>query len=131
MTTELYIKCFIACLIGNILHVLVKIMSLQKDHKVANLEFSVIKYLKDDAWALVTDVFASFCLVYVVDEILSIDSRLMDKIKIVFIFIGFSGSYVILQVMSVAKSNFRKAVDYKTTQADKANGTIDKPTPTK
>lgn len=131
MTTELYLKCFIACLIGNVLHVLVKILSLQKDHKVANLEFSVGKYLKEDKWALITDVFASFVLVYVVDEILSIDARLLSKIKLVFIFVGFSGSYVVLQIMSVAKSNFRKAVDFKTTKADQIDGTTDKPTPTK
>jgi hypothetical protein len=47
-----------------------------------------------------------------------------------FVFIGFTGSYVILQLMSVAKKKFRNAVDYKTTISDQATGTLDKPTPT-
>lgn len=131
MTLTLYIHCVIACLIGNILHVGFKIISLQKDHKIANLEFSVGKYLSEDKWALLMDVFASFAVVYLIDEFLEMDSRLIGKIKTVFVFVGFTGSYVILQVMSVAKSNFRKAVDYKTNQADEANGTLNKPTPTK
>jgi len=131
MTLQLYIHCVIACLIGNLLHVGFKILSLQKDHKVANLEFSVIKYLREDKWALLMDVFASFAVVYIIDEFMEMDSRLIGKIKTIFIFVGFTGSYVILQIMSVAKSNFRKAVDFKTTQADEANGTVDKPTPTK
>lgn len=131
MTTELYIQCAIACVIGNILHVLVKILSLQKDHKVANLEFSVGKYLKEDKWALAVDVVASLVMVYLVDELLDLDGRLIGKIKTIFVFVGFSGSYVILQIMSVAKSNFRKAVDFKTTKADQLDGTTDHPTPTK
>jgi len=77
------------------------------------------------------DVFASFAVVYLIDEFLEMDSRLIGKIKTIFVFVGFTGSYVILQIMSVAKSNFRKAVDYKTNQADAANNTLDKPTPTK
>jgi len=131
MTTQLYIQCVIACLIGNILHIGFKILSLQKDHKIANLEFSVIHYLRDDKWALLMDVFASFAVVYLIDEFLDMDSRLIGKIKTIFVFVGFTGSYVILQIMSVAKSNFRKAVDYKTNQADAANGTLQKPTPVK
>ena len=131
MTLQLYIHCVIACLLGNLLHVGFKILSLQKDHKIANLEFSVGKYLKEDKWALLMDVFASFAVVYIIDEFLEMDSRLIGKIKTIFIFVGFTGSYVILQIMSVAKSNFRKAVDHKTTLIDTINNTQDTPTPTK
>jgi len=131
MTTELYIDCLVACFIGNIIHVAVKIRSLYIDHKRANLEFTILKYLKDDKWALIVDFLASFALVYVIDEWLDMDSRIIGKIKSIFIFIGFTGSYIILQLMSVAKKNFRKAVDHKTNIADEQSGTLDKPTPTK
>ena len=131
MTQELYIKCFVACFIGNVLHVAWKIFSLSQDHKKANLKFSVGGYFRDDKWALVVDVMFSFALVYIVDEWLDLDSRILSKIKSVFVFVGFTGSYVILQLLSVSKSNFRKAVDYKTNIADKETGTLDNPTPTK
>lgn len=131
MTTELYIHCLAASLIGALLHVLVKIRSLAQDHKVANLEFSIKDYLNKDKWALIVDVLCSLILVYVIDEWLEMDSRIIGKIKSIFVFVGFTGSYVVLQLMSVAKKKFRDAVDYKTNEADKASGNLDKPTPAK
>lgn len=131
MTHELYFQCVIACLIGNIIHIAFKVRSLAVDHKVANLQFSLGTYLKDDKWALLVDALASFGLVFVADEWLDIDSRIVSKIKTIFVLVGLSGSYVILELMSVAKSNFRKSIDFKTDIADKATGTLGTPTPTK
>lgn len=130
MTHELYFQCVIACLIGNIIHIAFKVRSLAVDHKVANLQFSLGTYLKDDKWALIVDALSSFGLVFVADEWLDMDPRILSKIKTIFILVGFSGSYVILQLMSVAKSKFRKSVDWKTNLADKETGTLDAPTPT-
>jgi len=130
MTHELYIQCVIACLIGNVLHVAFKILALRTDHKIANLEFSLWGYIKNDWVALLCDVLASFAIVYVIDEWLSFNEFIIGKIKTIFVFIGFTGSYVILQFMSVAKKKFRMAVDYKTTISDTTTGTLDKPTPT-
>jgi len=130
MTHELYIQCVIACLIGNILHVAFKILSMAQDHKVANLQFSVRTYLRDDKWALIVDAAASFALVYLIDEWIDFGPPIAGKVKSIFVFVGFTGSYVILQLMSVAKSNFRKAIDFKTDKADKQDGTLGAPTPT-
>ena len=131
MTTELYIHCFIACLIGNIVHVAFKIKSLTDDHKIANLQFSLWEYLKMDKWALLLDIIASFALVYIIDEWLDMDSRIISKIKTLFFFVGLTGSYVVLTLTSVAKKRFRAAVDHKTNKADEIDGTLGTPTPTK
>lgn len=129
MTHELYFQCVIACLIGNIIHIAFKVRSLAVDHKVANLQFSLGTYLKDDKWALIVDALSSFGLVFVADEWLDMDPRIISKIKTIFVLVGFSGSYVILQLMSVAKSKFRQAVDFKTTKSDISDG-VDPTTPT-
>jgi len=131
MTTELYIHCVIASMVGVLFHVAIKIKSLWEDHKKANLQFSVRQYFIDDWIALIVDILASLILVYLVDEWLDFDSKLLGKIKSVFFFVGFTGSYVILQFLSVAKKNFRKSIDYKTNIADEKTGTLDAPTPTK
>lgn len=130
MTHELYIQCVIACLIGNVLHIAFKFFSLWKNHKKANLEFSFGKFLKDDKFAIVVDFIASFAIVYVIDEWLSFNEYIIGKIKSIFIFIGFTGSYVILLLMSVAEKKFRAAIDHKTNISDATTGTSDKPTPT-
>jgi hypothetical protein len=131
MTTEIYIHCVVASLLGVVFHIAVKIKSLHDDHKVANLKFSVAQYLKDDWIALVVDVLAALILVYLVSEWVSEDSRILTKMKSIFVFVGYTGSSVLMQVLSVAKKNFRKAVDYKTNIADASTGTLDNPTPTK
>ena len=131
MTKELYIQCVLATLLGNILHVAFKVLALWKDHKVANLEFSFLSYLKDDWLALICDAFSSFLIVYLIDEWLSFNEFIIGKIKTIFVFIGFTGSYVILTLLSVAKKKFRMAVDYKTTISDRETGNLEKPTPTK
>lgn len=131
MTHELYIKCVLACLAGNVLHIMFKILSLSKDHKVANLQFSVGKYIVDDKWALIFDALGSFLIVFLIDEWLDFEPWVVEKIKSIFVFIGFTGSYFILQALSVAKSNYRKSVDHKTDIADKETGTLGTPTPTK
>lgn len=131
MTAELYLQCFIACFIGNLTHIAFKVKSLSDDHKIANLQFSFIEYLKMDKWALLLDVAASFALVYIIDEWLDMDSRIISKIKTLFFFVGITGSYAVLQLTSVAKKRFRAAVDHKTNKADEIDGTLGKPTPTK
>lgn len=120
----------VATLIGNILHIAFKIYSLWKNHKKANLEFSIGKFFKDDKWAIIVDFMASFALVYVVDEWLNFNEYIIGKIKSIFVFIGFTGSYVITLAMGVAERKFRAAIDHKSNIADSHSGTLDKPTPT-
>lgn len=131
MTRELYIDCVVACLIGNVLHLCFKILSLWKNHKQANLQFSVGGFLKDDKWALIVDFFSSLTVVYLVDEWLEFNEYIIGKIKTIFVFIGFTGSYVILSFMSVAEKKFRNAIGHKTDIADTSTGTMNTPTPTK
>jgi hypothetical protein len=131
MTTQIYIHCVVASLLGVVFHIAVKVKSLHDDHKVANLKFSVAQYLKDDWIALVVDVLAALILVYLVSEWVEEDSKILNKVKSIFVFVGYTGSSVLMQVLSVAKRNFRKAVDYKTNIADESTGTLDNPTPTK
>lgn len=131
MTHEQYLHCVVASVIGQLFHLAVKIRSMSVDHKKANLQFSLKGYIRDDKWALIVDLMGSWVLVYLADEWLDLDSRIIDKLKSIFFFVGFTGSYVVMQLLSVAKKNFRSAVDYKTNIADEATGTLNKPTPTK
>jgi len=111
MSTELYIQCFIACLIGNVIHILFKANSLSRDFKVSNLEFNFFKdFISPDRYAILLDLAASLGMVYVADEI--VDSEfVMGKIKLGFVLIGIGGSYLVLQLFSKAKRPFRAKVD--------------------
>jgi hypothetical protein len=121
----------IAALIGNVLHILFKILSLIKEHKISNVEFNFKGYLKDDWWVIVADLSSSFALVFVIDEWIIDDSYtwILSKLKTIFVFVGLTGSYLVMYFFSVATKKLHKAIDYKTNIADQATGTLDKPTP--
>lgn len=131
MTHEQYVACVIACLIGNVVHVCCKIYSLSTDSKKANVEFSFLHFVALDKWALIVDLVVSLAIVYLADEWLDLDSRIISKIKSIFFFVGFSGSYIVFLVMSRAQDLVRKRIDEKTNEIDKLNNTLDKPTPLK
>lgn len=117
MTHQQWIQCFIACLIGNVIHIIFKIISLVKDHrneKAVNPtfpEFNIKKYLNDDKWALIGDLAGSFTMVYLADEWLgAFGNYFIEKMKTVFVFVGMGGSFVITHLFGAAKDRFRKEV---------------------
>jgi hypothetical protein len=91
------------------------------------MTFTFRQYFKDDGYAIFVDFLFSFAVVYIVDELIIESEWLMNKIKIFFLFVGFTGSYVIMQIMSVAKKKFRAVVDTKTNIADNKKPLVDKP----
>jgi len=122
MTTELYIKCVIACLIGNLLHILIACTKRFLENKAANIPFSVGRYIKDDRIVFICDAAFSMVIVYVFDEWGDFTPWFMDKAKTFFIFVGFTGGSVFNAVLSVSKRKFMGYVD---TATDVAEGTRD------
>jgi hypothetical protein len=102
---------------------------LWRDHKIANLEFGLKQYFKDDYIPIIGDAVFSFGTVYLIDEIVGYVPWALGYVKAFFVLLGFGGSYLILNILSKADKKFRQAVDYKTNIADEKTGTLDKPTP--
>ena len=130
MTHQLYLKCVIACLIGNIFHIAAKVLMAWRDHRAANLEFSFGKYLKDDRVPIIVDAIFSFGVVYLIDELIGYVPWALAYVKAFFVLLGFGGSYLIINILSKADKKFRAAVSHKTGIADSTTGNQDKPTPT-
>jgi hypothetical protein len=122
MTHELYLKCVIACLVGNILHIMIACLNRFKDNKSANIPFSVGRYIRDDKWVFLTDAVFSFAVVYLFDEWSGFTPWFVDKAKTFFVFVGFSGSYVLNSVLSVSKKKFQTYVDVATDVAEGKKG---------
>ena len=118
MSLEIYFKCVIACLLGNVCHIAIKYNSLYTDYKKANVEYSFAQFLKDDKVSLLFNALLSFALVYLADEFVVQSDFIMNKIKILFFFIGITGSYLTMQIRSVGKRKLRSIVDEKTNIAD-------------
>jgi hypothetical protein len=125
MNLELYAKCVIACLLGNICHIAIKYNSLYVDYKKANVNYGFRQFIKDDKRALIVDAILSFAAVYLIDEFVIASDWILDKVKIFFFFVGLTGSYLVMQLLSVGKDKFRQIIDFKT---DKADGITKPPT---
>jgi hypothetical protein len=131
MSLTLYLQCFVIALLGGLLQTSFKMRSLQIKAKLANLEFSIKQYLKDDWIVIGGNLITIFLCLFFVDEILNIKPEAIDYLKLGFAFVGYTGSDILNRVFSVANKKLNSAIDYKTTIADEATGNTDKPTPTK
>jgi len=114
-----------------ILQMLLKAKSIQDKAKKANLEFSFREYFFDDWLSHAVSVTTIVMFLFFVTEAINFNQMVANYLKIGFAFIGYSSADIASRIFSVVNKRVNNAIDYKTTQADEANGTTDKPTPTK
>jgi hypothetical protein len=129
MTTQLYLQCFIVAILGSLLQSGLKIKSIQDKARKANVVFNPWSYFKDDWLSLSLSVLTIIMFLFFVEEFANFSEVVMQYLKFGFAFIGYTGSDIISRIFSVANKRINDAIDYKTTIADEATGTKDKPTP--
>lgn len=124
MTQALY-NYFMIGSLGVLLQILSKIKTLQVKSKLANHNFSFKEYFSDD-WATIAASFVSvLILCYCLDEILAVKPVLVDYIKWLFVFVGFTGSSVIQSLFSVTSKKINDIIDIKTNLADDVKPAVD------
>lgn len=126
MTTELYIQCYVACLIGNLIHLAIAYRSRSKDFTAINNTLGLWEFIKMERAAVISDLLASMGLVFIANEWID-NPYIMGKIKTAFLLVGFTGSYAILSLTSRSKAKFRQDSDRKSNIAD--YGSPEKPKP--
>lgn len=116
---ELYAWCFVAGVLGIILHIVaIKWPSVKKRAKTANEPTDFKSYLKDDAGAISASVVTVLILLVALDEVLGLRPAIANYLKLGFVFVGFSGSSVLISLLGTAQSKIDKIVDIKTDKAD-------------
>ena len=123
MTANLYINCVIGGILGILFHIFVlKLPAVRARAKAANVPFKMSDYFKDDYLAIVASLLTVIILVWVLDEIIGYNPSFMRYIKFFFIFIGYTGSSVLVNVFGKFDKEVQKIVDIKTDISDgKAN----------
>ena len=115
----LYAWCFVAGLLGIIFHIVaIKIPSMKKRAKVANEPFDFRTYLKDDATAIAASVVTVLIVLVALDEVLNFKPSIQPYLKASFVFIGYTGSSILIAALGTAQSKIDKIVDRKTDKAD-------------
>lgn len=119
MTTQIYIECFIAGILGILFHIFViKLPALKTASNAANRPFSVVCYFKDD-WVSISGSFLSIIIsVFLIDNLLKYQPAVQPYLKFLFLFIGYTGSSILQSILSKTGDSINKIVDQKTNELD-------------
>lgn len=129
MSASLYINCSIIALLGLILAVLLQMKSQMEKAKQANLVFSPGSYVRQEWINITISVVVIIIGLYFIPIVVGIKPQYLPYIKPAFLPLGYMGTDIILKLFGVVNKRLNAAIDYKTTQADAANGTSGTPTP--
>lgn len=119
MKTLAFVQCFGAGVLGILFHIfVVKLPSLKKRAKAANLEFTLKDYLQDDWIALGASLLALFIALMCIDEVVKYKPIVADFVKWLFVFVGYTGSSTLQALLSKTDTAINAVVDKKTDVAD-------------
>ncbi len=119
MTAETYIWCFLAGLLGLLFYLFaIKIPTVKNNAKVANMPFSYGQYFQDDLAAIMASLFTILILLVVLDEVVALRPNVLPFLKAGFVFVGYTGSSLLVKVLGKAQSKIDEVVDIKTDKAD-------------
>jgi hypothetical protein len=130
MTILFYLNCFVIAVLGELFAVLLQLKSQSNKAKQANLVQPTFGSFVKEEWinisiSMVVIVLAMFFVPIIMDW--KPDS--LVYIRPAFLPIGYMGTDVLLKLFGVVNKRLNSAIDYKTTEADKATGNLDNPTP--
>lgn len=111
---------FLGCLVlGQALHLAVKAKSLQKKASAANMPFNIKDdFFKKDFIEIFITLICGFMVLVGYSEIVGFEPRIADSQKIFFMFVGYTGSSLVLSLLSKADKSVMKYIDQKTNIAD-------------
>jgi len=108
----------LAGMLGVLLQIVIKISVLKKNATVANMQFVFSKYLRDD-WPTIAGSFLTvFLFALFLPEIVAIKPDAVKFARIVFAFVGYTGSSFIQMVFGVTSKKILSIIDLKTNIAD-------------
>lgn len=130
MKLPLSTTCFIIGFIGLTIGVLINLRNLKKKSVLANLIFDYKSAFLED-WFIPA---INFLIILALWLVLPYRSGKMAEYSDLYVIgffgvAGIMGSVLLSNGLSSVKKRFDAAIDFKTSEADKAAGTIDTPTP--
>lgn len=120
MDLRLYLLCALIGLLGVAFHIFaVKAPGARDLAAKANVPFSLIDYLKQDQLAIISSILTVVILVFLLDEIIGYNPAFIRYVKFGFVFVGYSGSSVLIALMGKFSKGLAGTIDAKTNELDK------------
>lgn len=109
---------FLSGTLGVLLQIILNISSLKKKAAAANMQFVFKNYLKDD-WPTIAGSFLTVCIfIIILPDLLSIRPETIKYLRIMFAFVGYTGSSVVQLLFSATSKKILNIIDLKTNIAD-------------
>lgn len=121
MTAQLYITCFVVALLGMGLQTALKMKSLQEKARVANIEFKISYYFKQDWLSISASIITIVMFMFFITDILNWKPQTIDYLKIGFAFVGYTGSDIASRLFGVVNKRINNVIDLKTNVSDAVN----------
>lgn len=129
MSFKLYAACFAIALIGQLLFNVLKIKGIQDKAAGSKIQFSVADYFKKDWLSILASILTVILVLMCLDSLLKWKPEIVDYIKPIFAFVGYTGSDIASRIFGVMNKRINEAIQYKSDIANQATGTQDAPTP--
>lgn len=116
--------------IGMILQMLMKAKSIQDKARYSNVQFKFFEYFTKDWLSHLISAGAVVLYVFMAKRrVVTAPESLYELILAFSATVGYSGADIVSRFFSFTNKKVNAAIDHKTTLADQASGTTDKPTP--
>lgn len=129
MSLSAYLFCGAVAFIGALLHFFLKMGEKQKTARLANVEFFYKQYFQDEMISIIVSGLTILLALMLAGEAFGYKPEVMNLKNGIFAFIGYFGDSIASKVFGLAGKRLDAAIDYKTTELDKANNTLGSPTP--
>lgn len=117
--SELYIETAIAGVLGILFHIFVmKIPALRKRAKIANEPFSFKAYWLDDYPGIVASFITVALAIVALDELIGYRPSMLKYVKYFYFFVGYTGSSILLALLSKTEKAINAVINTKTDIAD-------------
>lgn len=128
-SVEFY-ELFLAGMIGMILQMLMKAKSIQDKARLANVQFRFFEYFTQD-WLshFISTLAVVLFMVLVRRRVEHIPQNLYEVVLALSATVGYSGADIVSRFFSATNRKVNEAIDHKTTQSDRLDGTLQTPTP--
>jgi hypothetical protein len=114
-----YIILFVIGTLGQIFHLVTKAQSVKESAKVGNALFDYVTFLKDEAMAIISTLTMLVICICLVDSFLVYQPSAQPYLKVIFVFLGYTGSSLLISAMGKAQTRVNAIIDEKTNIADK------------
>lgn len=122
MTFSTYLLCFLAGLLGIAFHIFaIKLPATKTRATVANMNFSYGAFFQDELAAILASLLTVIILLVVLDELVAFKPAVLPYLKFGFVFIGFTGSSILIAILGKASDKINAVVDVKTNTADQVS----------